>query len=185
MHWIFHQKTVSEDAEHISTAKLCSSDLNVQLDNASLSQMISCLSLLFSSAESNEETDQIRSKPLLINRFEVELFGLSLSWNNPKEFLPDWNILKKIFPNSTFPWDSILNLDDVHLKMESWIHEGCSLTISELSWELLVDYLANQFLKRIIKLVASLDVFGNVSGVFDTITEATKQIRVNFLEAFA
>ena len=172
-----------ESRNHFSNITLHSSSIYINLDYESLQKIGENFTKLFEKQNKEEKKTNKSNDSIFIDRFEIEQFSLYLCWMNPKEFLPKLTFIKELIPDNTIPWDAFLSIKDLHLKIGNWLHEKCSMTLSELLWQLLTQYLAKQFLTQIPKILGSLDVTGNISGVVSSLINSFKQFKRKLLKS--
>ena len=157
------------DASHFTKFSLALCDLNLELDYSSASEMLKGLSLLANAARPRERTADIvvrggedaditlaRTKTLpsefSLDEIDVAPFVVVLSWKNPKILIP------------VLVSDDMLSIHRLRLQMPGLAHSGCGLARADLG-ELMTKYLKDAFLGQTVRILGSLDVLGNPTGI--------------------
>lgn len=151
-----------ENANLLSKVSLALSDLGLELDYGSLATLLSGLAAMFK-GESLQEVQPQHPSPAspsppppplvgLVDEVEAAPFVLLLSWQNPKILIP------------LQLWDEMLSIRHLKLSMPGFSHSGCSLSSSDLK-EILGNYAREAFVGQTVRILGSLDVLGNPTGL--------------------
>jgi hypothetical protein len=145
----------AESSNLLSKVSLSLSDLGLELDYGSLSTLLSGLAGMFKGLRQHSSVTSAQAahhEQGLVDEVEVAPFVLLLSWQNPKILIP------------LQLWDEMLSIRHLRLSMPGLNHTGCSLAKSDLK-EILINYSKEAFLGQTVRILGSLDVLGNPTGL--------------------
>ena len=96
--------------------------------------------------------EPVAAAALTVDELDVAPFVLLLSWKNPKILIP------------LQVSDDMLSIRQSRLEMPALYHSGCGLSPADMS-ELAAKYLKDAFLGQTVRILGSLDVLGNPTGI--------------------
>ncbi len=131
------------------------SDWGLELDYGSVKHLAEGLAAVFRVPLPSEHAAPAAPSAVvvgLVDEVDVAPFGLLLSWQNPKLLIP------------VDVWDEMLSIRHLRLQMPGLVHSGSPLSRRDMS-ELLLAYVKEAFLGQTVRILGSLDVLGNPTGL--------------------
>jgi hypothetical protein len=158
---VLRGRWANDESNNLSKVSLALADFNLELDYESVSTMTAGIGAILGRAalatnkkdRAKKKTDTLSSSSSSVDEIDLAPFLLILSWQNPKLLIP-LDVLS----------DDMLSIRHVRLQMPSLQHTGCAMEGPDLG-ALFGQYLKDSFVGQTVRILGSLDVLGNPTGL--------------------
>lgn len=176
--FVMRMRTQGDSTTHFSKIFVSFADSCVELDYLSMVKMSTGFTRLFESikyspsSSSSSRPSSASSSSFMVDEIDFAPFSLTLSWENPKGLIP------------LQLWDNMLSIRSLKLKMPPLRYDGCSMSGTDVS-SLFRHYIKEAFVGQTVRILGSLDVVGNPSGVVDSLVSTLLNIQTGCMAALS